>query len=434
MKTKLILLLIFVPVIAFGQKQENFNKLIDKLNHCLLEYDKLTAFGSFDNYYPINDFGLSKQEIKELIADADSDEILSANKDSIQEYQMILFFQGDIVRYIDKIIKHPDFLKYDITNLLKGDVLSIVKSDDNKLFNISFDEKTGGSYRSQISKMYYIDTSGKVVDLNETDNSIFASDGYGAIYTIETEEGTKYVLTGFVRDCSFCFKTFVQLLKFEENKFIEEFMYSVNSRSWEEGVEYDHEGKAIYVDYHIDDLTPFCYCGGDPFDKEKWNYDRSDENQKRINCKCKFIFDGNNFELVEESWKVINEKTAYEIVDDKFIAPNQKSTLKHGIYLFAIMQDDFLYIDIIDESNAEFFSLTFVGQMKYLICGSKLHLIKIKSGEYFTFEIKNDDTIQWLDIEEKEVVFKWTSYEEFDEIIRQMIVGELEEEDENDVH
>jgi len=69
MKTKVILLLIFVPVIAFGQKQENFNKLIDKLNHCLLEYDKLTAFGSSDNYYPINGFGLSKQEIKELIVD-----------------------------------------------------------------------------------------------------------------------------------------------------------------------------------------------------------------------------------------------------------------------------------------------------------------------------------------------------------------------------
>ncbi len=309
MKTKVIILLIFAPIVAFGQKLENFNKLIDKLNHCLLEYSKLTALGSSDNYYSINSFGLSKQEIKELITSADYSEILSSNKDSIQEYFMIDFFQSDIVNYLDKIIKHPDFLKNDITNRLKNDVLSIVKSDDNKLLNISFDEKTGGTYRSQISIMYYIGTDGKVIDLNETDNSIFASDGYNAIYALQTEEGkTKYVLTGSVRGCSYCFETFVQLISFSENEFIEEFKYAVNSRDWNDGVRYSHEEKAIYVDYHIDDLTPYCYCSG-TIDEEKFEYDEFDENQKNINCKCEFIFDGNGFELVEECWKVIDNKS-----------------------------------------------------------------------------------------------------------------------------
>jgi hypothetical protein len=299
-KYRYILILFFFPIILFGQKRENFNKLIEKLNHCLLEYNKLTPFGGSDNYYSINGFGLSKQEIKDLIADIDYGGIFSANKDSIEGYYLIDFFRGEIESYLDKVIKHTDFLKNNITNLLKGDVLSIVKSDDNKLLNVSFDDKMGGTYRSQVSRMYYINTeTAEVIDLNQTDNSIFASNGYNAIYTIQTIEGTKYVLTGYVRGCSYCFETFVQLIKSSENEFIEEFMYSVNSRNWNDSVTYVHDEKAIYVDYHINDLTPSCDCSEYVF-----NY----EDQKNINCKSKFIFDGKNFELVEVHWKIIDNK------------------------------------------------------------------------------------------------------------------------------
>ena len=50
--------------------------------------------------------------------------------------------------------------------------------------------------------MYYIDTEKeKVIDLNQDTHSVFASDGYNAIYSIQTTEGTKYVLTGYVRGC-----------------------------------------------------------------------------------------------------------------------------------------------------------------------------------------------------------------------------------------
>lgn len=321
MRTKVILLLISVPMIIFGQKQEKFSKLIEKINHSLLEYNKLSPFGS--SYYPIDGFGLSKQEIKKIIADADYDGILSVNKDSIQEYYMIVFFQGEIEAYLDKIIEHPDFLKNDIANLIKGNVLSIVKSDDNKLLNISFDEKTGGSYRSQISKMYYINTeTGNTINISDSSvvvkdvydkyggriYSSLAKDGYNQIYTLQTTEETKYVLTGFVRGCNYCFETFVQLLNFSEGKIIEEFMYSINTRYGNDGVEYDHENKTIYANYSLNDLTPICYCSGAVNEEEYFSYD----NQKLIYCKCKFVFNGENFELVESHWEKKNEKNLEE--------------------------------------------------------------------------------------------------------------------------
>jgi hypothetical protein len=295
-KYQYIVILVFFPSIIFGQKHEDFNKLIKKINHCLLEYTKLIPHDGRE-YHPISDFELSEQEIKTL-------GILNTSKDSIEKYYLIGYFQGEIKMLLDKIIKHPDFFKNDIIKLIEGDVLTIVKSDDNKLLNISFDEKTGGTYRSQISRMYYINKeTAEVIDLNYTDNSIFASDGYNAIYSLLTIEGTKYVLTGYVRGCSYCFQTFVQLIKFEKNEFVEEFVLSLSIRGWNDGVIYVHEEKTIYVDYHIDDLTPSCYCS-----EEEFNYNKFDENQKEINCKCKYIFDGKNFELVETHWKIIDSK------------------------------------------------------------------------------------------------------------------------------
>lgn len=291
----------------FGQKNSNFNKLIEETNHYLYQYSRLYPFG--ESYLPISSFGISKKEIRELLNEASYDATLTKNKDSIATYHMIGFIAEKIEQKIEQIAKHPGFLKNNIKlkELIKSDELSIIKSDDNKLFNFSFDEKTGGSYRSQISKMYYFDEQiNKIIDV--TDNPIFSDDGYFGIYNLETDEGTKYVLTGFVRGCSYCFETSVQLIN---SKLNEEFSYSVNNRDWNDGVIYEHETKIIYVDYHIDDLTPYCFCEGE-IEENKFHYDKYAENNTSINCKCKFIFNGKTFELVEESWKRISNQQRKE--------------------------------------------------------------------------------------------------------------------------
>ena len=302
---KILITLIFLPFIAFGQTKVDFKKLIEETNHYLIQYSKLTPRGV--EYYPISEFGLSKKEIKELLIDADYDATLSQNKDSIQSDHMIFYYQKKITERINQIIRHPDFQKVNIKELITSDELSIVVSDDNKLFNFTFDEKTGGSYRSQISIIHYVDFIPKDSTQLTEFNSFFSSDGYSKIYTLKTDEGTKYVLTGYVRGCSYCFLSFVRLITFKDNEFKEEFMYSVNNRDWNDGVSYNHETKTIFVDYHIDDLTPYCQCAGE-IDEEKFHYDKNAETDFSINCKCEFIFNGKNFELVEESWKRVNNE------------------------------------------------------------------------------------------------------------------------------
>lgn len=241
------------------------------------------------------------------MSDADYKFVLSKNKDAIQNHFMITYYQRKIEEHINKIIKHPNFRQVNIKELLNSKELSIVSSEDNKLINFSFDEKTGGTYRSHISITYYADFDPKdSIQLSEF-NSFFSSDGYEGIYTLNTDEGAKYVLTGFVRTCSFCFETFVRLITFKENAFKEEFMYSVNNRDWNDGVSYNPENKTILVDYHIDDLSPFCYCNGE-IEEDKFSFDKLDNEEFSINCKCKFIFNGKNFELVGESWERVNNE------------------------------------------------------------------------------------------------------------------------------
>ncbi len=140
--------------------------------------------------------------------------------------------------------------------------MSIVVSDDRKLFNFSLDEKTNGSYKSRISITYYTadstPPSRKSKDDPEIINQhhVFKGDGFHGIYSIETEEGTKYVLTGYVRGCS----NNIMLVSLKNGVFEQDFSYSVNSRSWEEGVRYSPKNKIISVDYVTDDLTTNCNC------------------------------------------------------------------------------------------------------------------------------------------------------------------------------
>lgn len=299
---KFILTLILVPVLAFGQKPSSFKKLIKETNKSLNHYEQLSSFS--DQYYQISSFGLSKKETEVLISEANNESALTKNNDSIFSQGMISYFQGKIINQINQIIRHSEFQKHDIKKLITSDELSIAVSEDKKLYNFHFDEKTGGTYRSRISITHYTDFKPGDIKEETAFEKFFSGDGYSGIYALPTDEGTKYVLTGNVIGCASCFTTFVRLIAFKNNAFKEDFLYSVTNRDWNEGVHYNPETKTIDVVYHTDDLTPFCDCSGNvAYDVSI--YDAYNKDDTPLNCTCKFIFNGTNFELIEE--KVNNE-------------------------------------------------------------------------------------------------------------------------------
>lgn len=287
--------------VVYGQSQKSFDKLVAATNTYITQYSTLYPY---EEYYEIKQFGLSKNEIQQLIAESNDDDALTTNKDSIATFHIIGFFQEKIFDNIQQLIVHNNFPTNNIQERLPlNDDLSIIISKDNKLLNFSLDEKTGGTYRSRISRIYFYDnTTNTFIDVSE--HTAFHNDGYTAIDTLKTEEGTKYLLSGNVRGCSYCFETSVQLLN---NELIEEFSYIVNNRDLDDGVFYDYPTRTIHVDYHINDLTPYCYCD-EASDKDRHEYDSFADHENSINCTCTFVFDGKNFKLVKEGWEKIKRR------------------------------------------------------------------------------------------------------------------------------
>lgn len=291
---------LFFSLGGTAQSKSQFNRLIEEINTYLNHYSQLYPMD--EDYLPIANFNLSKKEIKELLQEASYDATLSVNKDSIQSYHMIFYFQEKIMNHLETIVLHPHFNVLFNSELITSEELSIVVSDDGKLYNFSIDGKTGGTYRSRISMMYFTDLFPKDSTTLSNFSASFNPDGYSNLYHLNTPEGSKYVLAGYVRGCTYCFETFVDLISIQDNEVTDEFSYSVSNRDWNDGVVYHPETKTIEVDYHTDDLTPYCYC--DPDFEFDWE-DVDEHDISYINCKCKFIFNTTEFELIEESWKKV---------------------------------------------------------------------------------------------------------------------------------
>ncbi|MBK8808139.1 MAG: hypothetical protein IPO21_16540 [Bacteroidales bacterium] len=292
---KHLLLLFLVPFALFGQKQASFTVLVSEAKLYLEEYYKLAPFES--DYYAISNFRLTKQDLIELRAKTIEAEAASKSPDSVEYYVMFEFLQEKITYRMDQIVKHSDFMKHDIEKLFTGSALDIKISDDKKLFNLSFDENTGGTYKSKISFVYFTDFVNTDSATFDEFQMFFPSDGFEKAYTLTTDEGVKYVLTGMVQSCSLCFDSFVYLIKFSNNKFEQEFTYNLSNRDWEDGVSYNHETKTIYVDYHLDDLTTFCQCTS-----ENEEIATTEEQAAEVEgslCSCKYVFNGRNFDFVK---------------------------------------------------------------------------------------------------------------------------------------
>ena len=273
-------------------KEGDYDKLVEKLNNYLSHYTNY--IGNEYGFISLNHKQLefTKKEIKALKKE---DIDFPINNDSIDVQDLIFTYQEKIINSLSLILKHKDFDEK-IKETTFNQELSIVFSTDNKLYNFSLDEKTGGTYRSRISLMYYTESD----SIYEGD--IFEPDGYGLIDTIQTNSGVKYLMEGNVRGCSYCFTNHVSLIQFKKDTVNLDFYYRFDSRDWDDYIEVDSTKRVIKAYYHLNDLQESCSCNNE--DEGTIEF----EIEKNISCSCRFKFNGETFELVEKKEKVILEK------------------------------------------------------------------------------------------------------------------------------
>lgn len=294
---KILILTLFlytaaVYSVSFGQ---GFEQLIGQTNYYLKMYSGFIPFGES----ALSEIQLSFQEKQELETSAEIESALTEKKDSVDNYFVISFLQDKIIHNLVQLIEHTEFLNHDITELF-DETLTIVKSEDDNVFNFILDEKTGGSYRSQLSVLYFSDVN---ILLTPEDHEL-TMDGYTAIYPVDTYEGRKYLLIGDRVGCTFCFASYVQLIGFHGDEIMQDFFFYVDNRDMFKEVVYDAVTKTITVEYMLDDLTPLCECE-EPSIDDGVDYDWDES--KSVSCRCRFAFDGTTFQLIEESRNRIEE-------------------------------------------------------------------------------------------------------------------------------
>lgn len=183
----LTLLLFSFSTALFAQKKESFDKLIKEAIQFLKVYNELSPYPS-DQYYSLRDFGLTKQEIKEI---QDTEDVYNFNseQDSISNFGLIELYQIKIVNQLKKIAAHKNFWEQDIKRYLDNEDLSVVKSDDGMLYCFMLDGKSGGTYQSRVSVVCYKGQPAALISGTVNDSRIykgFNSDGYSEIYSLES--------------------------------------------------------------------------------------------------------------------------------------------------------------------------------------------------------------------------------------------------------
>lgn len=297
--------LLLLPLSLISQQSIEFTKLAEQTNILLRNYD-IVSWNDWSTNFPTDTFEWPEHELEYFANRSGYGEENSKSVDSINGENMLFYLQERIPQFIDSLCSQPDFSKHDISQILHQGDLQIVDSDDGKLYNFSIDEKTGGSYRSRISWMYYA----SAIDSILPDYAIFSGDGYSDISDIQTANGVKYVLSSSTRGCNYCFETSVQLVSLRGNQFVEEFKRSNNSRYWGDGVSYNSDNKTITVKYHLDDLSPTCSCEPVFLDgeEEEFEYYRYGNYDFNILCYCTYKFDGREFIETESYWKKVRKE------------------------------------------------------------------------------------------------------------------------------
>ena len=173
----LVIILFFITLFANAQraskekrvKKDDFKIQIDSINYFLQCYDTLKP-----------------------------------NSDGESNIEIISSVQGEITERLLKILNDKRILEYQIENLFKSNDLYITKSDDNKIYFLSIEEKTGGSYRSSITIIHYRLKNGtfksEYYGGNNEESSIPV---FGKPYLIDSLN-QKYFMIGGVETCNTC--------------------------------------------------------------------------------------------------------------------------------------------------------------------------------------------------------------------------------------
>lgn len=141
---------------------------------------------------------------------------LSPFSSETNRFERIDSVQNEITTKLIRILRDKQILNYQIEELFTNPELSISKSPDNRIYFLSLDEKTGGSFRSNKTIIYYQTLNNDInAHLYGNDKlDLRASSSYGDIHLIDSISN-QYLVIGGVTTCNTCLFKFAMTLKLD---------------------------------------------------------------------------------------------------------------------------------------------------------------------------------------------------------------------------
>ncbi len=212
-------------------------------------------------FHCFRDMEFEPYEIDRIQTDSYWGNYLSHEKDSIAVFAAIELFQERISGNLRKIISHPDFFrrmnKRQTLSDLKG--INTVASDDGRLFNFTFDSKSGSVYQTQTSVMHYLKPAYNATGLSSwsSDNTrmekispsayqVFSTDGYNNIYLLNKEKAI-YLLTGRTPARANSFECYADLVSFKDGVFVKDFEHRITTNKPEDCVNFNQQHKILVM-------------------------------------------------------------------------------------------------------------------------------------------------------------------------------------------
>lgn len=289
MSFRFLLLFIGLSLSAPMQAQV-LDTLINRVN---FEMNRYRSVSPWDEAVALDSTGLSPEErlefLREGYAEGDSQMV---EPFSLQEY-----YRYRVDSAVHQLFKHPDLMEADLESRLNG---YVIHTTDRRFLQISFEENTGGSYRSNITYYLYRGPQG-TFGFDGYDADVLNRDGYYRIIPLGTSQDTSiYLYMGSVRGCNTCYGQYFGTFQVSTSGIEERFSFHVDTRSWGEvfDLDFSADGDSIVrVLYEADDLNNGCYCGAadenrtfkDPYEREGPRY-----------CYLKFRYHQFNFYLLEQ--------------------------------------------------------------------------------------------------------------------------------------
>ena len=180
---------------------------------------------------------------------------LSPFSENDNTFELIDSTAKSITTLLLKILNDKRIINYPIETLLNQDEIFISKSNDNKIFFFSIDEKTGGSYRTSITIIHYRLTNGTVKA------DFFDEMNYGQVFLLD-RLNQKYFVIGSVQTCNTCNASSAITIKLDTNSYQTDLIAQYDGRYYDLKVfEYDSVEKVFSYEYNAADNDDSLYGG-----------------------------------------------------------------------------------------------------------------------------------------------------------------------------